>query len=495
VIRWLTARTIRRAPRRVVLGTLGVAFPVAMLAATILFVDDADRAMTRVALEPVQIEMRAMGRSLDVDMTSVSHDLGEVPAVARSEPFAATNVVVETPGAGKWTARLIAVDPSYFAGRPWLRVVRGKPGGGALLDEALRNTPGFASAATVSIALPGDAPKLSLSLPVTGAVDLRQATTWFSIPYGDVQGDVVAVPRSIVIDFSTFARDILPVLQEWATHGGISPVFDPGSTDLPPVSLESHVTVDHAAYPPNPSRATAWSGQLRSLLERRAAGSILVADNAAETLVTAQSDATNAKILFLLLGIPGVLAAGALGLAAGSALAEANRREEALLRLRGATSGQVLRLAAADAAVVGLAGSVVGLLVAAATVSLVTGGPVWRGVAGGELATTAILALAVGAVTTVIRLIRLRSTERRSDVAVERHLLERGWTPMWKRAYLDLIFIVLGLGILASTTCPAGCRRPRSKARPWRCRSMSYWHPSFCGSGSPSWRSGSCWRS
>ena len=168
MIRWLTARTIRRAPRRVVLGILGIAFPVAMLAATILFVDDADRAMTRVALEPVQIEMRAMGRSLDVDMTSVSHDLGAVPAVARAEPFAATNVVVETPGAGKWTARLIAVDPSYFAGRPWLRVVSGKPGGGALLDEALRNTPGFASAATVSIALPGDAPKLSLTLPVTG---------------------------------------------------------------------------------------------------------------------------------------------------------------------------------------------------------------------------------------------------------------------------------------------------------------------------------------
>ena len=455
MIRWLTARTIWRAPRRVVLGSLGIAFPVAMLAATILFVDDADRAMTRVALEPVQIEMRAMGRSLDVDMTSVSHDLAQVPAVARAEPFAATNVVVETPGAGKWTARLIAVDPSYFARRPWLRVVSGKPGGGALLDEALRNTPGFASAASVSIALPGDAPKLSLTLPVTGAVDLRQATTWFSIPYGDVQGDVVAVPRSIVIGFSTFQRDMLPVLQEWATHGGISPVFDPGSTDLPPVSLESHVTVDHATYPPNPSRATAWSGQLRSLLERRAAGSILVADNAAETLVTAQFDATNAKVLFLLLGIPGVLAAGALGLAAGSALAEANRREEALLRLRGATSGQVLRLAAADAAVVGLAGSVVGLLVAAATVSLVTGGPVWRGVAAGELANTAMLAVAVGAVTTVIRLIRLRSTERRSDVAVERHLFEREWTPMWKRAYLDL-FIALGLGILGINRATGG---------------------------------------
>ena len=272
-----------------------------------------------------------------------------------------------------------------------------------------------------------------------------QAPTWFSIPFGDVQGDVVAVPRSIVIDFSTFQRDILPVLQQWATHGGISPVFDPGSTDLPPVSLESHVSVNHAAYPPNPSRATAWSGQLRTILERQAPGSILVADNAAETLVLAQSDATNAKILFLLLGIPGVLAAGALGLAAGSALAEANRREEALLRLRGATTGQVLRVAAADAAIVGPRGVGGGTSRSQPPrVSLVTGGPVWGGVAAKEVATIAILAVAVGAVSTVIRLLRLRRAGRESEVAVQRHLLERGWTPLWKRAYLDLVFIALG---------------------------------------------------
>jgi putative ABC transport system permease protein len=456
MIRWLTARTIWRAPRRLLLGTLGVAFPVAMLAATLLFVDDAGHAMTRVALQPVQVEMRALGTSLDADMTSISYGLGTVPAVARAQPFAATDVVVEARGAGRWTARLIAVDPSYFVDRPWLRVVSGKPGGGALLDAALRNTPGFVSAGKISIALPGDAPKLSLTLPVTGVVDLREATTWFSIPSGDVQGDVVAVPRSIVVDFSTFQRDILPVLQEWATHGGISPVFDPGSTDLPPVSLESHVSVQHNAYPPNPSRATVWSGQLRTVLERQAPGSILVTDNAAETLVLAEADATNAKILFLLLGIPGVLAAGALGLAAGSALAEANRREEALLRLRGATTGQVLGLAAADAALVGLAGSIVGLLVAVAAVSLVTGGPVWSGVGAGRLATTVCLAVAVGAVTTIIRLLRLRRAGHESEVAVERHLLERGWRPLWKRTYLDLMFIALGLGILGINRLAGG---------------------------------------
>jgi putative ABC transport system permease protein len=453
---WLTARTIRRAPRRLVLAALGVAFPVAMLAATLLFIDDADRAMTRVALEPVQIEMRALGTSLDVNMTSISRDLAAVPGVSRAQPFAATDVVVAAPGAGRWTARLIAVDPSYFAGRPWLRVVEGEPGGGALLDESLRNTPEFGTATQVSIALPGDAPKLSLSLPVTGTVDLRQATTWFSIPYGEVQGDVVAVPRAIVIDYATFQRDILPVLQDWATTGGISPVFDPGSTDLPPVSIESHVSVDHTAYPPDPSRATAWSGQLRRILERQAPGSILVADNAAETLVVAQQDATNAKILFLLLGIPGVLAAGALGLAAGSAVAEAHRREEALLRLRGATSGQVARAAAADAATAGVVGSIVGLFVAVTTVSFVIGGPVWSGVDAGRLATTVMLALAVGAVTTIIRLIRLRRAGRRSEVALERHLLERGWEPLWKRTYLDLIFIALALSILGINHAAGG---------------------------------------
>ena len=98
----------------------------------------------------------------------------------------------------------------------------------------------------------------------------------------------------------------------------------------------------------------------------------------------------------------------------------------------------------------------VDLLVAAATVSLVTGGPVWRGVAAKELAAIAILAVAVGDVSTVIRLLRLRRAGRESEVAVQRHLLERGWTPLWKRAYLDLVFIALGLSILGINSLAGG---------------------------------------
>jgi putative ABC transport system permease protein len=168
-------------------------------------------------------------------------------------------------------------------------------------------------------------------------VGQRQATTWFSIPYGDVQGDIVTVPRAIVIDYATFERSVLPVLRDWASRGGL-PQFDPGSSELPAASLEAHVTIDHAAYPPDPGQALIWSAGLQRWLERAAAGSVYVADNAAESLSSSQDGATNAKILFLLLGLPGVLVAAGVGLAAASALVEAHRREEALLRLRSSPS-------------------------------------------------------------------------------------------------------------------------------------------------------------
>jgi putative ABC transport system permease protein len=312
---WLVSNTIRHALRRLVLEAIGVAFPVAMLAATMLFVDDAVQAMTPAALGPVQIEMRAVAKSLDVDIATVSRELAALPGVREAEPFAATNVIV-APGPagtpGQVTARLFAVDPKYIAQHPWVRLVNGGLDRGVLLDQAVRAWPGFESATSVSISLPGDSPPLSLAAPVGGTVDLRQATTWFSIPYGDVQGDIVTVPRAIVIDYATFERSVLPVLRDWASSGGLPP-FDPGSSELPPASLEAHIAVDHAAYPPDPSQALIWSAGLQRRLERGAAGFVYVADDAAEALSMSRDDATNAKILFLLLGLPGVLVAAGVG--------------------------------------------------------------------------------------------------------------------------------------------------------------------------------------
>src|ERR1700687_884330 len=95
----LLGQSLRHAARRAVLGALGVAFPVAMLAATLLFVDHAVTAMTRIALEPVQVEQRALLTSLNIDITQIRRQLAAVPGVSHVDRFASADVIVRTPGA------------------------------------------------------------------------------------------------------------------------------------------------------------------------------------------------------------------------------------------------------------------------------------------------------------------------------------------------------------------------------------------------------------
>jgi putative ABC transport system permease protein len=457
VTSWLLWNTLRRAPRRLALAALAVAFPVALLGATLLFVDVSARTMTRVALEPVQVEMRAVATSLDTDMTAISEQLAAVPGVRRVDRFAATDVVVGRPGRPeRSTARLFAVDPAYLHDHPWVRVPDGSFGSGALLNQSLRGSSGLDSAGQVTIALPS-APSPLATVPVGGVVDLRTAYTWFAIPTGEVQGDIAVVPRAIVVDYDTFDRVVRPALIQ--SLGATTPVLNPGLQDLPPVDVETHISVSHTAYPTDPASAETWSTTLQHQLEARATGQIVVADNAVESLTAAKDDARNAKVLFLLLGIPGVLAAAALGLAAESALSEAHRREQALLRLRGATDGQLAWLGALETGVAGLLGAAVGVLVAALAVGAVTGQAVWTQLPGGRLAVSLSAAVLAGLAVVVVRVLRIRRAGRRAEVAANRRVLERGWSPTWRRARLDLLAIAVGVAILVVNQLTGGLRQ------------------------------------
>src|SRR3979409_2420046 len=132
----------RPAPRRALLGAVGVAFPVAVLAATLFFVDTAVRSMTRLALDPVQVEMRAISTSLTTNLSQVGNQLASVPGVRRVERFASADVVVSAAGRGnRSTARLFAVDPAYLSRHPWGHVVTGSLAAGALLSHTLRSVP------------------------------------------------------------------------------------------------------------------------------------------------------------------------------------------------------------------------------------------------------------------------------------------------------------------------------------------------------------------
>ena len=67
----------------------------------------------------------------------------------------------------------------------------------------------------------------------------------------------------------------------------------------------------------------------------------------------------------------------------------ANRREDALLRLRGATDRQLGRLAVGQGLLSGSVGTVLGLVVAAAGASAVVGHAVWNDIPAGRLALVA----------------------------------------------------------------------------------------------------------
>ena len=454
---WLAAKTLRRAPRRLVLAAVAVVFPVAVLGSTLLFVQQSVHTMTRVALEPLQVEMRALATSLAADLGPVARDLQAVPGVRRAERFGSADVIVSSPdGRGRVTARLFAVDPSYLGSHPWLGGASAL-GGHALLNSALRAAPGFGSPGRIRIDLPGDSKPLGVRVPVAGAIDLRAATTLFAIPAGEVQGDVAVVPRAVVADYDVFQRSILPALR--ATFTGSTAVANPGLTDLPPASVELHLAIDHGAYPTDPGRAARWSAALQRTLERRAPGTIIVADNAAEPLDEASVDATNAKVPFLLLGIPGALVAGALGVSAAAALEEAFGRENALLRLRGTTDAQLAMLAILQGAVAWLAGSVIGLGVAVAAVSLATAHPAWWGIPTGQLVGSLLLAAAAGLVTTAVRLVPLLRRHARTPSEPGQRPAVSGWVPRWRRNRLDLLALTVGILILAGNILAGGLRQ------------------------------------
>ncbi len=87
----------------------------------------------------------------------------------------------------------------------------------------------------------------------------------------------------------------------------------------------------------------------------------VVGNNLAARLDHVRADALYARVLFVFLGLPGVILAGLLTLAVAGSGSQRRQREQALLRTRGASVAVVLRLSASEAAAVGFGGTVLGL--------------------------------------------------------------------------------------------------------------------------------------
>ena len=180
---------------------------------------------------------------------------------------------------------------------------------------------------TVTIQRIGAAP---IDIKIAGVVALPNANSMFQ---------AIGLPKGVAPQAPPDNVLLMPMAQ-WRT------VFGPQQSVRPDtVETELHVQLDRKKLLPDPSAAFIESQRTANNFEARVAGSAVVANNLAARLDGVRADALYARVLFLFLGVPGVILALLVTLAVAASGSERRRREQALLRIRGASLLQVLRLA------------------------------------------------------------------------------------------------------------------------------------------------------
>lgn len=185
--------------------------------------------------------------------------------------------------------------------------------------------------------------------------------------------------------------------------------------------------------PGNPTDAQRWLDLVRRRIERAAAGSVTVVDDASATLEPVAKDLAWGQVLFIFLGLPGIVLALALSRFATDASADATRRHAALLRSRGATRSQLLAIFLGSAALTSLLGATIGAT-AGVVLSLLVFGPELlaadpvAAIAGAGLLTI----IASAALSTIAASLSLRD-QLQGELAGGRHELLRPRPALWAR--------------------------------------------------------------
>lgn len=429
---WLRSLLVRR-PGRILATAAGIAVAVALLASLAAFLSSSkatmtDRAISRVAVD-WQVETQA-GTDGATVLAAVQQQPGvrdallvsfaDVPGFSATTAGAA-GTTTQTTGAGV----LVGLPANYRSTFPGeLRNLAGARSGVLVAQQTAANLQ-VALGDQVTVSLPGGATTV---LRVDAIVDPTEADTLFQQVGAPVGAQATAPPDNVVfLDQAAFDRALGPV-----------------STSTPDlVRRQVHVRLDHS-LPSDPSAAYARTLVEANNLEVKLAGGALVGNNIGAALGSARSDALYAQILFLFLGLPGAALAAYLTATIAAAGRDRRRREQALLRTRGATTRQLVRLSSQEALVTGAIGAAVGLIGALVVGRIAFGRATFGATTGSAIgwsagAATAGVLTALGTVAIPAWLdVRGRTvaSSRRSDVRAPR--------PRWMRWKLDVILLVLG---------------------------------------------------
>jgi putative ABC transport system permease protein len=345
--------------------------------------------------------------------------IARIPAVAAADTLSfadlpagslrtAAGAVVRNP------IRVFAFDRRYAAHYPSIRLVAGgwRAGAAMLSAEAarrLRARPG----GTVALRLPGV--RRPLELRVGGVTDLARSKPLFYSRKTSRLEDFVYVPDSIVVSPDLFRREVVPAFRAASAR--------PGSQLKSLPVTEVDVLVDRSRLRSDPGRALAQTRAVARAVTAVAPGQDELIDNISNTLGVARADAAVGRRMFVFLGLPAVLLAAFLTAYTGSILAIATRREQAILRIRGAHRGHLLRMLAYRTLALAGTGSVAGTGLGLLSAMAVLGPATLFEASAASLLGSAALAVALGMLVTGLALYVPGARALRREISDERREL------------------------------------------------------------------------
>ncbi|MET3922253.1 FtsX-like permease family protein [Arthrobacter sp. UYEF20] len=426
---WLRGLRIRRSGRLLGIAA-GIAVAVALVASLGSFLTAAQASMTARAAGTVAVDWQ-VELSQGSDVQGSLSTIAAAPGVKSALPvgFARTDGFQSAAGGSAQTTGpgiVLGLPENYASTFPHETRTLVGSGTGILIAQQTAANLHVGPGDSISIRLAGTAPQ---TVTVRGVVDIPQANSLFQTVGAPAQSQPAAPPDNIVL---------LPA----ATFAKVTAALSASRPDL--VSTQIHVQRS-GELPADPAEAFIFVGGAARNLEAALAGSGIVGNNLGAALDAARSDASYSKVLFLFLGLPGAVLAGILSISIAGTGAVRRRREQALLRARGATAAQVARVAVLEAALVGAAGGLAGLGGAA-----VIGAATFGSGAFGASPATAVLwgagAFAGGLLISGASLVAPALRDyRTSTVAGARLQMGRHRAPWWLRTGLDLIVLAAAL--------------------------------------------------
>lgn len=330
---------------------------------------------------------------------------------------AKTGGTVQTTGAGK----VLGISRTF--GKQFPGQIRGLVGAsdGVLVAQQTAANLHVVPGDTVSIMRMGLPP---VTVKIDGVVDLPNADSLF-------QG--IGLPSNAAPQAPPDNVLLLPEKQWHELFDGQA-VIRPDS-----VRMQLHVRINRS-LPANPNAAYIYVQQLTNNLEAKISGSGIVGDNIAAKLSAVREDAFYAKVLFLFLGIPGILLAALLVIFITGSGREHRKKEQALLRMHGASSAQILRIQSAEGIIAGMGGSVLGIGLSVAVNGLaIPKGSLTKNL---TLAWTVFSALAGFILAAVAVLYPVwKDLKGRPALTIKNTI--KYTKPVWQQIYLDLILLAV----------------------------------------------------